>query len=220
VKISHTLAFVPLAILSSSCAHTTPTSAPGTSPGVASAGAPTELWCGPVTCPTWLAKEPAITALPLRERCNLLSKVLMFQPLTLVGRPLSAAEASQRGVGTIAKRMAAAVLVREDAQTLGQSWFAAGETCGAGVIVLAPSTTRAEYEEANSVFRLMLTPATPGSVSAFEFELTAEPLRADVSTAAWIPLRGRVERGAQTIGPDTWKVTQHANVNAADALKD
>lgn len=217
MKNPHTLPYVSLAVLGLSCAGAAqqpPASAPNAS------SPPAELWCGPITCPAWLALEPVATNLSLRERCSLLSDVLTFQPLSLVGRPLSAFETSQRnGVGRIDKRLAALVTVREDAQTRGQSWFAAGETCGAGILVLAPSATHGEYDDANSFFRLALTPLAAGKVGAFDFELTAEPLSAQVSTADFSPLRGRVERG-QSAGPDTWKVIVHAEVNSADALKD
>src|SRR5262245_57814556 len=67
------------------CAHAAPAPAATSQPLAAE---PSELWCGPIACPGWLASETNPGALPLRERCGLLSKVLMFQPLALVGRPL------------------------------------------------------------------------------------------------------------------------------------
>lgn len=217
VKTPHSLLFASLAAISTSCAHASqepPAAAP-------TAGAPpAELWCGPVSCPAWLAPEPATTGLPLRERCNLLSKVLMYQPLALVGRPLSAFENSQStGVGRLDERLAALVDVQQDAQTRGQSWFGAGETCGAGILVLAPSTTRAELTEGRSFFHLALTPLTPGSVRAFDFELRVESLDTQAVDPEFEPLRGRVER-ATSAGPDGWDVVVHASVNSADALKD
>lgn len=183
--------------------------------------APSELWCGPIVCPAWLASETAPGPLPLRERCALLSKILTFQPLGLVGRPLSAFEASQQtGVGRIANRLSVAVSLRAAEEKLEKSWFAAGETCGAALLVLAPSATQGDAEDASSVFRLSLTPRDPASANAFDFTLSLEALKSEVSTAAWKPLSGRAQRGSREGGPGDWTVSVQASVNSADALTD
>jgi hypothetical protein len=168
-----------------------------------------------------LSREAAQTPLSLRDRCGLLSKVLMFQPLGLVGRPLSAFESNQRtGVGRVGQSLAIAVAVREPEQKLERSLFAAGETCGKALLVLAPSAMQGDTEDASSIFRLSLTPENPGAYGAFEFELSAEPLKPGAATDVWKPLAGRVVRGAASSGPDTWTVVVHATVDSADALKD
>jgi hypothetical protein len=146
----------------------------------------------------------------------------MFQPLTLAGRPLSAFEASQRtGVGRIEQSVAVAVSVREPEQALERSLFAAGETCGAALLVLAPSPTHGDAEDASSIFRLSLTPEKDSS--GFAFVLSAEPVSPSKPMAApdaWKPLQGHVVRGAANAGPDSWTVVVHATVDSADALKD
>jgi hypothetical protein len=159
--------------------------------------------------------------LPLRERCGLLSKVLMFQPLALVGRPLSAFENSQQtGIGRIDNRLSVTVSLRAADEKLEKSWFAAGETCGAGLLVLTPSPTQGDAEEASSVFRLSLTPAEAAGGNVFDFTLSAEPLKPDVSVTAFKPLSGHAERGSREGGPGDWTVSVQASVNSADALTD
>jgi hypothetical protein len=218
VSIPHAFALSALATLSVACAHAVPTPTPTVMPAAA---APSELWCGPIACPAWLASETAPGPLPLRERCGLLSKVLMFQPLSLVGRPLSAFETSQQtGIGRIAQRLATAVSLHTPEAKLEKSWFAAGETCGAGLLILAPSATQGDAEDAGSVFRLTLTPRDPASSNAFEFTLTAEALKPEVSTSAFKTLSGRAERGSREGGPGDWTVSVQASVNSADALTD
>jgi hypothetical protein len=171
-----------------------------------------------------MVSEPVARPLPLRERCALLSKVLMYQPLTLAGRPLSAHETSlQKNIARIENRVAIAVSLRaahEGQEKEGQAqaertWFAAGETCGAGLLVLAPSTTQGDPEDASSIFHLALSARDPERPSSFEFVLTAEPLAPGVSTEAWQPLAGRVER-ARDAGPDSWSVV-HASVTTGNA---
>lgn len=200
------------------CAHAEP---PPAATIQAAPAAPSELWCGAIVCPAWLASETNPGALPLRERCGLLSKVLMFQPLGLVGRPLSAFEASQQtGIGRINNRLSVAVSLQAAEEKLEKSWFAAGETCGAGLLVLAPSPTQGDAEEASSVFRLSLTPLEAAGGNAFDFVLSAEALEPNVSTSAFKPLSGRAERGSREGGPGDWTVSVQASVNSADALTD
>jgi len=154
--------------------------------------------------------EPLERPLPLRERCALLSKVLMYQPLKLVGRPLSAHETSQqKAIARIGGRVAIAVTLRP-AQESERTWFGAGETCGAGLLVLAPSPTQGDPEEASSIFHLALTVPDPERPNAFEFVLTAEPLQPGAAVEAWDPLAGRIER-SRDAGPDSWTVV-HASV--------
>jgi hypothetical protein len=154
--------------------------------------------------------------LPLRERCALLSKVLTYQPLKLVGRPLSAHETSQQNeLARIAGRIAVAVSVRPAQAQAEQApaertWFAAGETCGAGLLVVAPSISAGDPEQASSIFHLSLSARDPQRPNAFEFVLTAEPLEPGASTSAWEPLAGRIER-SRDAGPDSWTVV-HASV--------
>jgi hypothetical protein len=164
--------------------------------------------------------EVARSRLALRERCSMLSKVLMFQPLALSGRPLSAFETSQRtGIGQLNGRVATTVGLHAPDEKLERSWFAAGETCGAGLLVLAPSPAQDDFETPGSVFRLSLT-SDPDNPNIFEFALTAEALQPGASTAAFKPLYGRVVRGAKHAGPDSWTVSVQATVNSADALAD
>jgi hypothetical protein len=209
-----------LSLLSAGCAHGASTPAPAATP----ATEPTEeakRWCGPIVCPSWLVNEPVARPLPLRERCALLSKVLMYQPLTLAGRPMSAHETSlQKNIARIENRVAIAVSLRavEDGQeqpVAERTWFAAGETCGAGLLVLAPSTTEGDPEDASSIFHLSLSARDPERPNAFEFVLSAEPLAPGVSTEAWQPLAGRVER-SRDAGPDSWSVV-HASVTTGNA---
>lgn len=166
-----------------------------------------------------MVSEPVARPLPLRERCALLSKVLMYQPLTLAGRPLSAHETSlQKNIARIENRVAIAVSLQapqEDQPSAERTWFAAGETCGAGLLVLAPSTTEGDPEDASSIFHLALSARDPERPTSFEFVLTAEPLTPGVSTEAWQPLAGRVER-ARDAGPDSWSVV-HASVTTGNA---
>jgi hypothetical protein len=161
-----------------------------------------------------LVNEPLERPLPLRERCALLSKVLMYQPLKLVGRPLSAHETSQqKAIARIGGRVAIAVSLRPaqpQSQEAERTWFRAGETCGAGLLVLAPSPMQGDPEEASSMFHLALTVPDPERPNAFEFVLTAEPLQPGASVEAWEPLAGRIER-SRDAGPDSWTVV-HASV--------
>jgi hypothetical protein len=208
-----------LAALFAACAHSA--SAPAE---MAAPPAPNKLWCGPIACPAWLSNEPAAARpLPLRERCALLSKVLMFQPLSLVGRPLSAYETSQqKNIGRIDDRVAVAVSLRPaDAaeNQLERSWFSAGETCGAGLLVLAPSPTQGDAEEVSSIFKLSLSARDPERPNVFEFTLTAEPLQPEAATSAFKTLAGRAER-ARDAGPDSWTIVVQASVSSADALVD
>jgi hypothetical protein len=206
-----------VAAVACACAH----SEAAAPPAAAAAAEPAQLSCGPIACPAWLSRDIAQTPLSLRERCGLLSKVLMFQPLTLAGRPLSAFESSQHsGTGRVGQSLAVAVSVREPEQQLERSLFAAGETCGARLLVLAPSAMQGDAEDADTVFRLSLTPETPGSYGAFGFALSAEALKPGAATAAWQTLTGRVVRGGASAGADTWTVVVHATVDSADALKD
>lgn len=145
----------------------------------------------------------------------------MFQPLTLAGRPLSAFETSQqKGIARIGQSLAVAVSVREPEQPLERSLFAPGETCGARLLVLAPSAMQGDAEDASSIYRLSLTPENPGSYGTFDFTLSAERLKPEAATDAWKPLGGRVVRTAASSGADTWNVVVQATVDSADALKD
>lgn len=157
---------------------------------------------------------PVERPLPLRERCALLSRVLMYQPLKLVGRPLSAHETSQqKDIARIGGRVAVAVSLRParpQAQEPERAWFGAGETCGAGLLVLAPSRTQGEPEDAKAIFHLALSVPDAERPNAFEFVLTAEPVQPGASTEAWEPLAGRIER-SRDAGPDSWTVV-HASV--------
>ena len=146
----------------------------------------------------------------------------MFQPLSLVGRPLSAFETNQRiGVGRIGHSLAVTVSVHEPEQAPEHSLFAPGETCGKALLVLAPSPMQGDAdEEVGSVFRLSLTSEKPGTFGAFDFALSAEKVSPTAATDAWKPLNGRVVRGAASSGPDSWTVVVHATVDSADALKD
>ena len=202
-----------LSAMGAGCAHST-VPAPPVAPAPTEPAQEAKRWCGPVECPSWLASEPVERPLPLRERCALLSKVLMYQPLTLAGRPLSAHETSlQKGLARIGNRVAIAVSLRSSEQPSPQAertWFAAGETCGAGLLVLAPSETEGEREPASTVFHLSLSAHDPERPTAFEFVLSAEPLSPTAATEAWPPLSGRVER-SRDAGPDNWTVV-HASV--------
>lgn len=113
--------------------------------------------------------------------------------------------------------------LRAAEEKLEKSWFAAGETCGAAMLVLAPSATQGDAEDAeqaSSVFRLTLTPKDPASETAFDFTLSVEALKSEVSTAVWKPLSGHAQRGSREGGPGDWTVNVQASVNSADALTD
>jgi len=141
-------------------------------------------------------------------------KVLDFGLSKLVGRPLSAHETSQqKAIARIGGRVAIAVSLRPaqpQSQEAERTWFGAGETCGAGLLVLAPSLTQGDPEEASSIYHLALTVPDPERPNAFEFVLTAEPLQPGASVEAWEPLAGRIER-SRDAGPDSWTVV-HASV--------
>lgn len=212
-KLNESLLFASAAFtLTAGCAHSA--SAPAAAATTAPAESKAEHWCGPIVCPSWLVNEPLERPLPLRERCALLSKVLMYQPLKLVGRPLSAHETSQqKNIARISGRVAVAVTLRPakpEEQEPERTWFGATETCGAGLLVLAPSPTQGEPEEAGSIFHLALTVPDAERPNAFEFVLTAEPLQPGASVDAWEPLAGRIER-SRDAGPDSWTVV-HASV--------
>jgi hypothetical protein len=198
--------------LTTGCAHSA--SAPAAAATNAPAETKAEHWCGPIVCPSWLVNEPLERPLPLRERCALLSKVLMYQPLKMVGRPLSAHETSlQKSIARIGGRVAVAVTLRPaqpEEQEPERTWFGAAETCGAGLLVLAPSLTQGDPEQASSIFHLALTVPDPERPNAFEFVLSAEALQPGASVAAWEPLAGRIER-SRDAGPDSWTVV-HASV--------
>jgi hypothetical protein len=160
--------------------------------------------------------------LALPERCGLVSKVLMLQPQSLAGRPLSAHETSQQtGIARIENRVAIAVSLHTPGEQLEHSWFAPGETCGAGLLVLAPSPTQGDPEAASSVFRLSLTVRDPAKPNAYAFTLSAEPLQPAAASASkdWAPLTGRADRGVLN-GPNNWTVSVPTEVNSADALPD
>ena len=53
-----------------------------------------------------------------------------------------------------------------------------------------------DAEDASTVFRLSLTPENPGSFGAFEFTLSAEPVKPEAAATAWKALTGRVLRGS------------------------